>query len=90
MHALRHAWLFHTKWSVCSPSTLYLRGLSPIILPEGQVVHVVEALAEVTQDGLWVAALGQDVQQVGWGHKVEAREGNALGLQVVLWAKVPT
>lgn len=47
-------------------------------------MHVVKALAQVPQDGLGVAALGQDVQQVGRSHKVEAREGNALGLQVVL------
>lgn len=51
---------------------------------ELQVVQVVKALGQMAQDELGRAALGQDVQQVGRGHEVEARERNALGLQVVL------
>ena len=61
-----------------------LGRLAGIVLAERQVVHVVEALGQVAQDELRVGALGEDVQQVGGGHEVEAREGDALGLQVVL------
>jgi len=62
----------------------HLCGLPTLVLPEGEVVHIVKALAEVAQDCLWVAALGQDVQQVSRRHEVEAWEGDALCLQVVL------
>lgn len=51
-------------------------------------MHVVKALAEVAQDELGVAALGQDVQQISRSYKVEAREGYALCLQIVLQAAV--
>ena len=39
---------------------------------------------DTPENELRVGALGQDVQQVGSSHKVEARESNSLGLQVVL------
>jgi hypothetical protein len=73
-----------TKHVSSSSVQTHLCWLSPVILPEQQVVHVIEALAEVAQDELRVAALGEDVQQVSWCYKVEAWERNALCLQVVL------
>ncbi len=42
-----------------------------------------EALGHVYHDACGAVAVRQDVQQVGGGHKVEAREGAALALHVV-------
>ena len=62
----------------------HLCGLALLVHVERQVVDVVKVLGQVAQNHLWVGALGQYVQQISRGHKVEAWEGDTLGLQVVL------
>ena len=42
-----------------------------------------KALRHVLHDAVRRGAVGQDVQQVGSRHKVEAREGAPLGLHVI-------
>ena len=44
----------------------------------------IEALPEMWLDGLWVAGLREDLQQLIVGEEVEPGEQEALGLQVVL------
>lgn len=85
--------LVHEQAScACSPCMRQLQGeplhaavaTAPMLKQSVQSVLTALEIGQPPEDGLRVGALGQDVQQVGRRHKVEAREGHALGLQVVL------
>ena len=54
------------------------------------LAHQLRNPQRTPENKLRVGALGKDVQQVSSSHKVEAREGNSLGLQIVLCTKTFT
>ncbi len=51
------------------------------------LAHQLRRPQDTPENELRVGAFGQDVQKIGSSHKVEAREGNSLGLQIVLCTK---
>ena len=56
------------------------------VLLELELVDAFEALAQEGLDAEGVLGLGQDLEQLVVGQEVEAREGETLGLQVVIEA----
>eukprot|EP00961_Rhodomonas_salina_P240789 3253310-Rhodomonas_salina.1 len=54
-----------------------------LVLVEFQRQDVVEALGQMLQDQLRVAALAENVQQIRRRHEIEAGVGDALGLQII-------
>lgn len=55
-----------------------------LLVAEDEAGDAVEALVQVRLHGLWLLALGQDLEEVVVGEKVEAGEGHLLLLEVRL------
>ena len=60
-----------------------LGGCPIIVQTEIQRLDVVEALGQMLHNQLRVRALTQNIEQICRCHKVEAGEGQTLGLEVV-------